>query len=80
MLTQWRYTFIGPIALAVLLLCSWNGAAQPRAGAPPRTTTGSGPYKAVMEMDASLPDHTVYRPEDMSALNGDTLPVVVWGS
>jgi pimeloyl-ACP methyl ester carboxylesterase len=33
-----------------------------------------------MEMDESLPDHTIYRPENMSALNGVTLPVVVWGN
>jgi hypothetical protein len=68
------------IALAGLLISSWNGAAQPRGGAAPRPTTGSGPYKAVMEMDAGLPDHTVYRPEDLSALNGATLPLVVWGN
>jgi hypothetical protein len=33
-----------------------------------------------MEMDAGLPDHTIYRPEDMSALNGVTLPLVIWGN
>jgi dienelactone hydrolase len=33
-----------------------------------------------MEMDAGLPDHTVYRPEDLSALNGKKLPIVVWGN
>jgi len=31
-------------------------------------------------MDAGLPDHTIYRPEDMSALNGVTLPLVIWGN
>ena len=33
-----------------------------------------------MEMDAGLPDHTIYRPENLSALNGATLPIVVWGN
>jgi len=33
-----------------------------------------------MEMDAGLPDHTVYRPENLSALNGATLPLVIWGN
>lgn len=79
-LTQWRFTAISAVALAGLLMFAWNGAAQTRAGAPPRPTTGSGPYKAVMEMDAGLPEHTIYRPEDLSALNGVTLPLVVWGN
>lgn len=38
----------------------------------------SGPYAVVMEMDASLPDHTIYRPADLSAV-GRRLPVVAWG-
>ncbi|HUI76623.1 MAG TPA: hypothetical protein VLY24_01875 [Bryobacteraceae bacterium] len=71
---------VSALALTGLLILSWTGAAQTRGGAPPRPTTGSGPYKAVMEMDTSLPDHTVYRPENMAALNGATLPVVVWGN
>ena len=33
-----------------------------------------------MEMDAGLPDHTIYRAEDLSALNGANLPIVVWGN
>jgi len=79
-LTQWRFTAISSVALAGLLIFDWNGGAQTRGGAPLRPTTGSGPYKAVMEMDAGLPDHTVYRPENLSALNGATLPLVVWGN
>src|SRR5271169_527705 len=78
--TQRRFTAVSSLALAGLLIFSWAGAAQTRAGAPPRPAPGSGPYKAVMEMDAGLPEHTVYRPENLSALNGATLPVVVWGN
>jgi len=33
-----------------------------------------------MEMDAGLPDHTIYRPDNLSALNGTSLPIVVWGN
>jgi hypothetical protein len=80
MLSLWRCMAISSVALTGLLILSWTGAAQTRGGAPPRPTTGSGSYKAVMEMDADLPDHTIYRPENMSALNGVTLPVVVWGN
>jgi hypothetical protein len=65
---------------AVFVISALTLAAQTRGGGPPRPTTGSGPYKAVMEMDSTLPDHTIYRPEDMSALNGVTLPLVIWGN
>jgi hypothetical protein len=75
-----RLTALSSFALAALVIFTWNGAAQTRASAPPRPTTGSGPYKAVMEMDTGLPDHTIYRPEDMSALGGITLPLVIWGN
>jgi dienelactone hydrolase len=33
-----------------------------------------------MEMDPGLPGHTIYRPDDLSTLNGASLPVVVWGN
>jgi len=68
------------VTLPVLVIFTLNVAAQTRGGAPPRPITGSGPYKAAMEMDSTLPDHTIYRPEDMSALNGVTLPLVIWGN
>ena len=68
------------VPLALLIFC-WQSAAQNPGGAqPPGASPGSGPYKAVMEMDASLPDHTIYRPEDPSALNGAKLPIVIWGN
>jgi hypothetical protein len=54
-----------------------NPGGRPPMGGP---SVGSGPYKAVMEMDAGLPDHTIYRPDDLTALNGVRLPVVVWGN
>ncbi len=79
-LSRWPLTVISSVAFAGLLLSTWHLAAQTRGGAPPRPSPGSGTYKAVMEMDAGLPDHTIYRPEDMSALNGATLPLVIWGN
>ena len=39
----------------------------------------SGPHDAVMEMDPSLPDHTIYRPADLSQVAG-RLPVVGFGN
>jgi hypothetical protein len=79
-LTDWRFSGICGVLVAALSFC-WNGVTQPRGSAQPsQPITGSGPYKALMEMDPSLPDHTVYRPEDLSGLNGLNLPVVVWGN
>src|SRR4051812_1059907 len=45
---------------------------------PATTPMGSGPYTAIMEMDRSLPTHTLYRPTDLSSAG--KLPIVVWGN
>jgi len=39
----------------------------------------SGRYAAVMEMDPTLPDHTIYRPVDLSLVDGK-LPIVSFGN
>jgi dienelactone hydrolase len=44
------------------------------------TPQGSGPYPAVMEVDAGLPTHTVYRPAKLQALGAEKLPIVAWGN
>ena len=42
---------------------------------------GTGPFKAVMMADPSLPTHTVFVPQDLSAFGGDhKLPVIAWGN
>ena len=41
---------------------------------------GTGPYPALMEQDPGLPTHTIYRPKDLSKLNGYKLPIVAWGN
>ncbi len=40
---------------------------------------GTGPFPAVMEQDPGLPTHTVYRPKELAALQGQKLPIVAWG-
>ena len=40
---------------------------------------GTGPFPAVMEQDPGLPTHTIYRPKDLAALQGQKLPIVAWG-
>lgn len=42
---------------------------------------GTGAYKAIMKEDFSLPEHTIFVPQDLSAFNKKTpLPVLVWGN
>ena len=42
---------------------------------------GTGPYKVVMTEVASLPEHTVFVPQDLSKFGGGSLlPVLVWGN
>src|SRR6202012_2226851 len=42
------------------------------------TPIGSGPYRAVMEMAAGLPTHTLYPPANMVAAG--KLPIIAWGN
>src|SRR5262252_474499 len=39
---------------------------------------GTGPFKAVMAEDPSLPDHTLYYPVNMTSAG--KLPVITWGN
>lgn len=54
--------------------------AQRAAAAAMPDSTGTGPYPAVKEMVASLPDHVVYRPANLAALGSHKLGILVWGN
>ncbi|MDE1916820.1 MAG: hypothetical protein KGJ57_12565 [Sphingomonadales bacterium] len=41
---------------------------------------GSGPYPAIMETDASLPNHVIYRPSNLAKMRARKLGVVLWGN
>ncbi|ARK13806.1 alpha/beta hydrolase [Fibrella sp. ES10-3-2-2] len=42
---------------------------------------GSGPYKALMLAEPSLPTHTVFRPSDLTAFTQtNKLPIIAWGN
>jgi len=42
---------------------------------------GTGPYKAIMKEEASLPAHTIFVPQDLSKFSSKRpLPVLVWGN
>ena len=42
---------------------------------------GTGPFKAIMVQERSLPTHTVFKPSDLNAATKERkLPVIVWGN
>jgi hypothetical protein len=43
-------------------------------------TPGSGPYPALKEVRADLPNHVVYRPRDLARLGDSKLGLVLWGN
>jgi hypothetical protein len=59
-------------------------AAQPESNAPSvlpaSTPLGTGPFKAIMEVDPTLAKHTVYRPNGMNAIGSAKLPIMAWGN
>jgi dienelactone hydrolase len=70
---------IPAFTLLAVLGASAFGQAPPAAPTGP-DTPGTGPYAAMKEEDSSLPDHTVYRPRDISAMGKQKLGVVAWGN
>jgi hypothetical protein len=62
--------------VAGFILLGGSYAERAVAQSAPETT---GPYKVVMEIDPSLAEHTVYRPEQVGSVKGE-LPVVAYGN
>jgi len=44
----------------------------------PDTPLGSGPYKAIMATDPTLPEHVMYFPANVDAAG--KLPIIAWGN
>jgi dienelactone hydrolase len=76
------------IIILALLCCAGFAqmppAAQTASNMPPvlpaSTPLGTGPFKAIMEVDPTLAKHTVYRPNDMSVVGSARLPIMAWGN
>lgn len=75
--------------VALALLCCTGSAQTPPADQsaanvpkvlPATTPLGTGPFKAIMEVDPTLAKHTVYRPNDMNAVGSVKLPIMAWGN
>jgi dienelactone hydrolase len=67
------------MALAASAALLGSLATVPEAQSAESISGTRGRYAAVMEMDTTLPDHTVYRPADLSKVQGK-LPVVSFGN
>lgn len=68
---------------AVLLFALLNSVSAQDSGQKSRRIEdgGTGPYKALMVTEQSLPTHTVFRPEDMSPFGKqEKLPIIAWGN
>jgi hypothetical protein len=74
-------TRITSACLLALMLCAPTYGAEP-APKPHEVpdTPGTGPYPAMKEEFASLPQHVVYRPQDLQKLGNTKLGVVAWGN
>ena len=68
-----------PLSLAQEASPPSPDAVRAQAAARP-DTRGTGAYPAIKEMDPALPDHVIYRPSNLSQLNGKRLGVVLWGN
>ena len=64
--------------IALVLLPAATSIAGPQSPAP-AISEGTGPYKAIMESDSTLPTHTVYRPRDLDKAPAK-LPIVAFGN
>src|SRR5512145_213114 len=79
-----RKLYASLVFLAFAGLISMNPLfAQVPAGTASRTVEdgGTGPYKAIMLSEISLPTHTVIRPKDLSVFGDkNKLPIIAWGN
>src|SRR5205809_4774515 len=72
--------------LAGTQFCSKTALAQEARPAPKPASRvvedgGTGPFKAIMLSETSLPTHTVFKPSDLAAATKKSkLPIIVWGN
>ncbi|HSI78533.1 MAG TPA: hypothetical protein VK957_21720 [Lunatimonas sp.] len=71
----------GAVFIIFLLLgLSYNTIAQERESRVIEDG-GTGQYSAIMEKDPTLPTHTIFRPQDLSAFgDNEKLPIIAWGN
>jgi dienelactone hydrolase len=70
--TAWFLSLLVSIGFALMPAAFGQAPEKPAPGI-------TGPYKVVMETDPLLPDHVIYRPDDVGAVK-DKMPVVAFGN
>lgn len=76
------------VVTGTLLCCAGfaqtQPAVQPGSGVPSvlpaATPLGTGPFKAIMQVDPTLAKHTAYRPNDMRTVGSSEWPIMAWGN
>ncbi|MPR32437.1 poly(ethylene terephthalate) hydrolase family protein [Salmonirosea aquatica] len=67
--------------IALIYLLSINAARAQQGTSRIVEDGGTGPYSAVMMTEASLPTHTVFRPQDLNPFGKkEKLPIIAWGN
>lgn len=78
--------FVAIFLILSVMSCASSSNAQPSATSEKPTSRtiedgGTGPYKALMLTENSLPTHTVFRPKDLSSFGEkNKLPIIAWGN
>jgi hypothetical protein len=73
-------TFRLAAGTTVLVTATMSAFGQPGPGANAPDSTGTGPYPAIKEVDAGLPDQVVYRPADLDSLGETKLGIYAFGN
>ena len=75
------YSAKGRLWICFLLTCLINLAIAQERDFKIIEDGGTGQYPAIMEMDPTLPTHTIFRPQDLRPFGKkEKLPIIVWGN
>lgn len=79
-----KFSAMSKCAFVIGLLIAGASAVQPALAQTTSRTVedgGTGPFKALMLSESSLPTHTVFRPADLSGFGeNQKLPIISWGN
>lgn len=77
--TSLLLAFVAGVTLSIMHPATAQDASKPTSRVV--EDGGTGPFKAVMLSESSLPTHTVFRPSDLAAASKKgKLPIIVWGN
>ena len=80
---KYTHLFFLAFSMSIFSTCA-TAQAIPSADKPTSRTVedgGTGPYKALMLTETTLPTHTIFRPKDLSVFSEkNKLPIIAWGN